>query len=84
MVVTSISAKNYFRFQNDKQGNMCVDICKVYIECPKKMSPYTNYSSFVKRALLYLWEFKIVSKPNSNTKMLNYKLITNSSKNALE
>ena len=35
----------------------------------QKMSPYTNYSSFVKRALLYLWEFKIVSKPNRNTKM---------------
>ncbi len=63
-----------------------------YTGCPKKMSPYTNYSSFVKRALLYTSyipspytrEFKIVSKPNSNTKMSNYKLITNSSKNALE
>ena len=48
------------------------------------MSPYTNYSSFVKRALLYLWEFKTVPKQNSNTKMSNHKFITNSSKNALE
>ena len=63
---------------------ICAWIYVKYTECPKKMSPYTNYSSFVKRALLYLWEFKIVSKPNSNTKRLNYKLITNSSKNALE
>ena len=28
--------------------------------------------------------FKIISKPNSNTKMSNYKFITNPSKNVLE
>ena len=52
--------------------------------CPEKMSPYTNYSSFVERALLYLWEFKIVSKPNSSTKMSNYRFIANPRKNALK
>ena len=46
-------------------------------ECPKKVPPppYKNHSFAVKRALLYLWEFKIASKLNSNTKLSNYKFI---------
>ena len=44
---------------------------------PSKKSPppHRNHSFVVKRALLYLWEFKIASKTNSNTKMSNYKFV---------
>ena len=41
-------------------------------------SPYRNHSFVVKRALLYLWEFKIASKTKSN---LPIRLTVSSSKN---
>jgi hypothetical protein len=43
--------------------------------CPKSPPPYKNHSFAVKRALIYLWEFKIASKMNGNTKMSNYKFV---------
>ena len=55
-----------------------------FVQCVPKKCPPIQITHLLLNARYYTSEFKIGSKPNSNTKMSNYKLITNSSKNALE